>query len=163
VVSSSLDVRTQVLLEEVAKWLAKGLSPEHVAQKAGMDETEVSLLVSHDAFDGIFKSIAPQAHKRWREARHEDLVQRRVKVMAQEDAPEHYKMLRSMARDSGNNLSADARSRILTDLIKMSGALKDEEAIQQVQLSPGQLDWLLVGDKETEEALARLGPSPNRS
>ena len=72
-------------------------------------------------------------------------------------------MLRSMARDSGNNLSAEARSRILTDLIKMSGALKDEEAIQQVQLSPGQLDWLLVGDKETEEALARLGPSPNRS
>jgi len=162
VASSSLDIRTQILLEEVAKLLSKGLSLEHVAIQADMDEETVARLVSHDAFDGIFASIAPQAHKRWREARQEDLSQRRVKVMAQEDAPEHYKMLRRLVRESAASLSPDSKARILTDLIKMSGALKDESERRVVELSPGQLDWLLEGDKETEEALARLGPSPNR-
>jgi len=65
-------------------------------------------------------------------------------------------------RESAASLSPDSKARILTDLIKMSGALKDESERRVVELSPGQLDWLLEGDKETEEALARLGPSPNR-
>ena len=127
-----------------------------MAIDAAMDEATVSNLIANEAFDAVFKAIDSKAHAKWLDRKQEEVSQRRVKSMAQEDAPEHYRMLRRLVRERASQMTPSDNARILTDLIKMSGALKEDSAREVVELSPGQLDWLLEGDRETEEALAKL-------
>jgi len=158
----TIDTRTQVLLEEIAKLLAQGLALEHVAIQADMDEATVSRLIAHDAFPAVFKSLAPGAYERWHEAKEADIAQRRVKAMAQEDAPEHYRMLRAIVREEGHKFHAVERARVLESLIKMSGVIKEDSTVEVVELSPGQLDNIGQTDREVEEFLAEYEGNANR-
>ena len=129
---------------------------EHVAIKADMDQASVRALMADDAFDEIFEQVDPKAFAHWKENKKAEQSERRVKVMAAEDAPTHYKMLRDFVRRNGSKMNPSDYVRSLERLILMSGVLKDTASVEVVELSPGQLENMDATEKEVDEFLAKL-------
>src|SRR3990172_10131839 len=128
-----------VFIEEVARLTAKGLEIEDIARQADLDLTTVRQIQAHPDFDKFFEQIDPDGFAVWRQAREDQIARQRVMSMAREDAPEHYRMLRELARN-GDMKDAE-RASLLERLVKIAGVIQ-ETGEEIVRMSPAQLQLL---------------------
>jgi hypothetical protein len=135
---------------EVAFLVAKGLTPDVVAQKTDLPRTYVDKLCETDTFTRVLEEVGGDAAlKAWNEYKvgRQSQISLRTKVRTQVD--DYFNILDTIARDS--QTKPEVRKDIIFRLLDQAGISKDtSEAPQTIELPPSFFTALATANEEME-------------
>lgn len=144
-----MDPVQQELFRELARRLALGHSPEQVAREMDTPQSFVEQLLVRDDFLDYFAQNNPKAYSTWKTARDEEEASQVVKHLARGNAIRNFKALQKLVDEEGA-LKAPERARVLETLLKMSGTIQEEAAVEVVKISSTHLAALTGAAAEVD-------------
>ncbi len=136
---------------EVAFLIAKGLTPDLVAQKTDLPRVYVDQLTETTMFEQTLAKVGGDvALKAWAEYQTERLVQVSLRTKVRERLPDYFKALDGIAMNE--KVKPEVRKDIMFRLMDQAGISKDTaEGVRTVELPPSFFTALAEANKELAE------------
>jgi hypothetical protein len=146
---------------EVAFLVARGLTPDVVAQRTDLPRNYVDQLTETDTFTQVLEEVGGEAAiRQWEEYRTDKHSQANLRTKVRGRLDDYFKILDDIAMDP--KVKPEVRKDIIFRLMDQAAVSKDSERenVQTMELPPSFFTALAQANQELDDSVSEFGVVP---